>query len=646
VVRLFRRGKSPTIAGVAAFAVALAIWGFAPAAVRNASREHAFDQLLPLLFPPTSTQPEVTIVDIDRAALARFGAWPWPREQLARVMTVVAEARPAAIGVDILLAGPDRFSSDGDVFLAQALAAAPSVLGFVLDTTGSGQDLPATPVLSRRAVELPGLWRAPAIIGPAETLIGAASGFGALVAAADEDGPIRRIPLLVMAGGVVRPGLAVETILRAREGGTLLIDADGMLRIAEFTAPLGQDAELRLPNSPRGWERHTILVTKLMDEPALRASLAGRIVLIGGSAPELGGLRVTPASPATPSVWLQAEAIATILRGWIPSRPYWADSAELGASIVMSGLGLLLAARLRPAIATGLMLLIVVGWICATAAAASWFVLLIDPVGPPALAAIAFVVAALTRFARDEWRARQLRLSFEQHLAPEVVRRIVDDPSALRLRGEMREITALFTDIEGFTAMTERAGPADLVALLDAYFEATTRVITDHGGMIDKIVGDAIHAIFNAPFSLDAHPERAVASALELLEVSETVRGSPLGQRIQLGRTRIGIETGQAIVGDVGGGRKLDYTAHGNAMNAAARLEAANKEFGSSICIGPGTAARLDPGLLRPIGNLVPRGQSQEVTVYTPISLKSAVRPASDQEGGDITSPSTFNSIR
>jgi adenylate cyclase len=139
--------------------------------------------------------------------------------------------------------------------------------------------------------------------------------------------------------------------------------------------------------------------------------------------------------------------------------------------------------------------------------------------------------------------------------------------------------------------------------------------------MIDKIVGDAIHAIFNAPFSLDDHPARAVASALALLEVSEAMRATPLGRRLQLGRTRVGIETGPAIVGDVGGGRKLDYTAHGNAMNAAARLEAANKDFGSSICIGPGTAARLDPGSLRPIGTLIPRGQSREVTVYTPAHL-------------------------
>ncbi len=251
------------------------------------------------------------------------------------------------------------------------------------------------------------------------------------------------------------------------------------------------------------------------------------------------------------------------------------------------------------------------------------------------------------RFVRDEWRARLLRLSFEQHLAPEVVRRIAADPTALRLRGEMREITALFTDIEGFTSMTERAEPTDLVALLDAYFDVATRIVTDHGGMIDKIVGDAIHAIYNAPFELEDHAGRAVASALALLEASEEVRKSPLGQRLRLGRTRVGIETGPAIVGDVGGSRKLDYTAHGNAMNAAARLEAANKDLGSSICIGPGTAAQLEAEHAAPDRHADPaRPERRDQGIYACIArcqltdaIALAMRAAPHWAGGVGSAP-------
>jgi adenylate cyclase len=616
---MLTRGLPPSLVGLAALVLLLATWSLAPNGVRFALRERAFDLLLPLLPMQAAAFPDVVIVDIDRAALTRFGPWPWPRKRLAEVVAAAAAGHPAVVGLDVLLAGPDRFSGDGDAVLAQALMAAPSALGFVLENSNTGQDLPATPILSRAPASLPGLWRANGVVGPVPVLADAAQGFGALVAAADPDGPIRRVPLLVLAGGVVRPGLAVEAVRLSQEATALLIDADLVLHAGALSLPLGRDATLRLPqHAPVDRSAHTVPVVALLDDPATRTTLAGRIVLIGSSAPELGGLRVTPASSATPSVHIQAEAIETILRGRIPSRPAWLDLAEPGCAALLGLFCLLLAARSRPAAAVAFAALACLAWSAAALGGVPSLALLVDPVGPAVVAFAAFAAATLARFARAEWQSRLLRVSFEQHLAPDVVRRIAADPAALRLRGELREITALFTDIEGFTSMTERAEPTDLVALLDAYFDVATRIVTDHGGMIDKIVGDAVHAIFNAPFALDNHPERAVSSALALLDASEQVRQSPLGQRLRLGRTRVGIETGPAIVGDVGGSRKLDYTAHGNAMNAAARLEAANKDFGSSICIGPGTAARLDPATLLQIGTLTLDGQNQPINVFTP----------------------------
>ncbi len=202
----------------------------------------------------------------------------------------------------------------------------------------------------------------------------------------------------------------------------------------------------------------------------------------------------------------------------------------------------------------------------------------------------------------------RLRRRFEQHLAPGVVARIVANPSSMRLSGERREITALFTDIEGFTQTTRTIGPEQLVSLLDGYFGGVTRIVGEHGGMVDKLVGDAVHALFNAPLDLADHPMRAVECAVALLAWTEAYRSSGLAAEAELGRTRIGIETGAAIVGDVGFGSKLDYTAHGDAVNTAARLEALNKELGSSICIGPIAASRCDPALIRPLASVDLRG--------------------------------------
>jgi adenylate cyclase len=203
-------------------------------------------------------------------------------------------------------------------------------------------------------------------------------------------------------------------------------------------------------------------------------------------------------------------------------------------------------------------------------------------------------------------------------LAPAVVELIAASPSMLKLRGERRQITALFTDVEDFTGMTRRAEPEALVALLDEYFEGIAQIVIDHGGMIDKLVGDGVHALFNAPLELEDHPVKAVHCAIAIHAWSEAFRKTPDAQRLGFGRTRIGVETGDTIVGDVGIRTKLDYTAYGDAINAAARLEGANKELGTAICIGPETASRCPPNLLHPTGTIQLRGFEEPVRTYTP----------------------------
>ncbi|HSU05543.1 MAG TPA: adenylate/guanylate cyclase domain-containing protein [Acetobacteraceae bacterium] len=618
------------LAGLIALAVLLMIWSTSFHGIRDVLRERALDTVLPLSAPSEADGPFVTIVDIDRDTLARFGPWPWPRARLARLIAAIATAHPAVLAVDMLLEGRDRFapdksdggSVDGDKRLAQTLSTVPTVLGFVLDNARTMQDLPAAPVVSNAPIALPGIWHAAGLIGPTPVIAATAQGFGALVAAADVDGLIRRVPLLLLAGDTLRGGLAVEAVRVSQRSGLLLLESDRRLHVGDVSVPLDPSAELRLrPVIGARWERHTVSAAVLLGDPGAGARLAGHIVLLGSSAPEVGGLRPTPLSPVTPSVQIQAEAIDTLLRGATLYRPAWVGPGEIIAVAVLGLIVLLFAAGFRPLLAFALTVVACLAWTGVAIAAVPALALLVDPVGPGLVMLGSFAAAALARFAHDEWRARALRARFEQHLAPAVVRRIAGDPRALRLKGEQREITALFTDIEGFTSLTERAEPTELVALLDTYFDAATRVVTDHGGMVEKIVGDAVHAIFNAPFDLHAHTERAVACALKLLEITDEVRRSPAGQRLDLGRTRIGIETGLAIVGDIGGSRKLDYTAHGDVMNTAARLEAANKDLGSSICIGPIAAARLDPTSLRRMGTLTLRGQSQAVDVFSPAEL-------------------------
>ncbi len=189
-------------------------------------------------------------------------------------------------------------------------------------------------------------------------------------------------------------------------------------------------------------------------------------------------------------------------------------------------------------------------------------------------------------------------------------------------------MTAMFTDIEGFTALTERSDPGDVLQLLDGYLAIVTDIVIAHGGMVDKLIGDGVFALFNAPLDLPNHARRAVEAAKAIVAASEDYRQTPLAAKLGLDRTRIGIESGTAIVGDIGGGKKVDYTALGNVVNTASRLEGLNKDFNTSICIGPTAAAALDAGEVDRLATVTLRGHSAEIDVFTVAAWRAENKPS------------------
>jgi adenylate cyclase len=325
-----------------------------------------------------------------------------------------------------------------------------------------------------------------------------------------------------------------------------------------------------------------------------------------------------PADPLTPSVQIQADAVEQMVAGRVPRTLTAAPFAQPLTVVVIGALAVVLGAALSPAAGTAILSgAIALLWMAAIAMS-GLADRLVDPLTPSIAAALVFAITAGTAYSLTRRREALVRHRLEQHLAPAVVRRIVERPDLVKLTGERREVTSLFTDVEGFTATVHRAGPEELVTTLDQYFEGVAGIVIEYGGMIDKIVGDGVHAIFNAPLDLEDHPQRAVECAIAIQAWSEDFRRCAPAAAIGLGRTRIGIETGPAIVGDVGIQSKLDYTAHGDAVNMAARLQACNKELGSAICVGPGAAARCDAPLLRPLGRLVVRGREEPIAIFEP----------------------------
>ncbi len=600
-------------------------------------RERVFDHVAAFMRQP---QRHVTVVDIDRAAIAKFGNWPLSRIELAALLDEIGKAKPALVVLDMLIEGPDKQSPaayarlyaeatgdvdilkraasqpDGDQILIASLSRTPTILGAALHPERPVTPVPDQPLIVRGTVGADLFWQGEGWVAPSEAILARAAGLGVMVLDADPDGTTRRIPLFAAADGQLLPGLSVTAVRVFRKASTLIIDGvPGNLLIADHRIPLPLDGMLRLvPGSAAREAARTVSAASLAD-PATQTEIAGRIVLLGSSAPEAGGVRSGIGRAVTP-VQLHADAIEQILSGIAPKRPGWISWIELLAPLFAAATAVLAGRRLAPlqgAIATvsGLAALALV-----TIAIARLSQTLFDPVPVCLAALVAFAASAIATAAETRARAAAVRQRFEQHLAPEVVQRIVDNPSSLKLSGEMRDITAMFTDVEGFTAMTERAGAQELIAILDDYFDGISGIIANHGGLIDKIVGDAVHAYFNVPFDLAEHHKRAFDCAAAILAFAETFEETAAARALGFGRTRIGLESGQAIVGDVGGGKKLDYTAHGNVVNSAARLEAANKTLGTSICIGPGTGERLGPEFVRPIGRIELRGRRELQFVF------------------------------
>jgi adenylate cyclase len=643
---LSRLGKTQSglIAGIVALVLFLTAVSLAPNEWRNVFRERAIDVVLAADRQMRRPKPQdipVVVIDIDRRSLDALGSWPWSRDTMARLVEAVAIGKPSVVAIDILFVQADTRSPaalarqlgsltgrqdlstlaadlpDGDKRLAAAIRSVPATLGFVLDADNTDA-IPGVPVLARHPVVLDGLWRMTGGIAPLPPLLDATKGLGALSLPGDADGTIRRVPLLVGAGDATRPGLALEAVRLAKQSPAYSVDSEPQrIIVGDLEVPLSSDGLLRLAGADTSQHQaRTVSALDVINSDAARARIAGAIALIGGSAPELGGLRETPNDPLTPSVEIQADAIQQIFAGRAPQTV--PVSWEFVLTLVLGMVAVIAAIALSPLVGAfvGLMALAATwsGAILASLATDR----LIDPLMPTLGGLVVFMASSASAYAVVSRREARIRSRFEQHLSPEVVKRIAENPGLLKLGGEKREITALFTDIEDFTAMTHRAGPEQLVAVLDEYIEGMAAIVMKHGGMVDKIVGDSVHAFFNAPLDLADHPQRAVSCAEEMRIWAKAFQSRTGPSEIGFGRTRIGIETGEAIVGDIGIRSKLDYTAHGDSINSAARLEALNKRYGSTICVGPFAAARCTSTRFRPLGVTSLRGLDVPVEVFEP----------------------------
>lgn len=620
----------------------------AAAALRNA----VFDQYQRWLPRPAAVEAPVRVIDIDDASLARLGQWPWPRARLAALGDRLTAAGAAAVGYDILFAEADRAAwpalakelalppalagalaalPDQDGRFAASLAAGPSVLGFAVERGGEMAqpvDWPFRIVLLGPAgAGAPGAGFGSAVM-PLPALAGAASGLGTISFVADGDGIVRRVPMVLSLAGQWVPSLGLELLRVAQGERNLVVETGGegvprRVRTGAVSVPVSPAGEFWLHYAD-GSEATVLPAWQVLAGAFDPAEVAGSIVLVGSSAKGLLDLRFSPLGGVLPGVEIHAQALRQVLSGHLLLRPWWAEAAELGALVIGSLLAAVLALRLRVVPAALTMLLLTggiggLGW----QAFAAWG-LLLDPALPVLAIVAVWAVASVAHHRRDEARQRWLRQAFARYLSPNLVDHLVRHPEALRLGGERRVCSFVFTDLAGYTRLMERLAPEQAVGLLNAYLDGMVAIAFRHQGTLDRIVGDAVAVLFSAPLAQPDHAERALACALEMARFSHDYAVARQAEGIDFGLTRIGVHCGEVIVGNFGGSTMFDYRALGDAVNTAARLESANKWIGTRVCMSAALRARCPAVPARPVGRLLLQGKTVPLAVFEPLTEADA----------------------
>jgi adenylate cyclase len=623
-------------------------------------RHAAFDTLARL--SPREPRPlPVYVVDVDEASLARLGQWPWPRTRLAELVSRLTEQGAAAIALDILLAEPDQRSPrhvlapwfdrpgvrelvadlpDGDRALAEAIAAGPVVTAFVL-THADSERAPARKAGWATAGDL--RLRLPLFSGAVPSLERfeqAAAGNGALNFYPAADGRIRSIPLVLRRNDDFLPGLALETLrvalgqrsflLRAAEDAPDLgINEQGVaarVRSGPLVAPINRRGELWLHFSPVVTDRYIPAWRVLagdIDEHALRDG----IVLIGATAAGLQDIHVNAPGEVISGVELHAQTIEQLLLQRYLIRPDWAVPAEIGGQLLIS---LVLIAAMRrsgpggPALLVGLAVAAAQGLAFYAFVRQGW---LFDPWSGSVTILAVYAAAAIVRHVHSESERRWIQRAFSSYVSPQLVEQLVEHPQTLRLGAERRPCSFIFTDLADFTTLTEQLDPARLVELLNAYLDGMIEVAFRHGGTVDKIVGDAVLVMFSAPVEQSDHAARALRCALAMDRFARDFAAARRAEGLALGDTRIGVHSGVATVGNFGGRRRFDYTAFGDVINTAARLETANKSLGTRVCASAAVLAQCPDMPARPIGTLLLKGKTVGIEAFEPLADKVADSP-------------------
>src|SRR5271163_3168984 len=633
-------------------------------------RLRTFD-LFQVVRPREQTARPVVIVDIDEDSLKEIGQWPWPRTILADLVTRITQAGAVTVGFDVIFAEPDRMSpaiaeqsfrgidadtrakldslpSNDEVF-ADAIKHSRVVVG----QAGAAKPAPKTqaeaalqtgfairgPDPSPFLVTFPGLLRHMAAIEQA------AAGRGLFSINPEADGIIRRVPIVMDAQDTLVPSLTMEMLRVASRSSAILVRVDdaGVQAVAVpgLEVPTDQNGQFWVHFNKHDQARYVSAKDVLQDrlEPD---RLRGKLVLIGTSAIGLLDVKTTPLDPAIPGVEVHAQILESVLTKTILVNPNYAIGAEL-IGAVLFGLAIIIAAPMLSATVVVLLgALLIAGLIGLSLYLFVAHNLLIDFTYPLISSWLIYLVLTFVNYFREQKQRQQIRSAFGFYLSPHMVEQLARSPEKLVLGGEERRMTILFSDVRGFTTISEhyKDDPQGLTRLMNRFLTPLTNAIIERKGTIDKYIGDAIMAFWNAPLDDDEHEANACDAALEMLARAESLNVELKREADTNGgvymplRIGIGLNSGPCVVGNMGSDFRFNYSVLGDTVNLASRLESRTKDYRLSMVIGSRTAERAKAKFATMEIDLIQvKGKKMPETVFT---VLGGVEVAEDPRCGEL----------
>jgi adenylate cyclase len=642
-----KRLRHGVIAGLCGAVVAVCLWS---AGAFGAFEAKTYDWRVRLLAAPGAATDQIRLILLDQNSLDWASAenglsWPWPREVYAAVVDFCARAGARSLTFDVLFTEPSKYGVADDAALGRAGAAFGRLVlpVFLGGETGREQSWPAS---------VPDFPFKPAGLASWLRLAGGAAGLGYPRAAfpvpeiaagaalcgnvhldPDFDGVYRRAGLFSLFDGRVVPFLPLAAYLAAAPAAKAAI-VPGAFVLDGVAAPIDSRAQVAIHyRGPSGTYAAVSAASVIQSELRLREGKPATVdpgffrdkhVFFGFTAPGLFDLRPAPVGGVFTGVEIQATVLDNLLSGdFLRDVPAWLAAACLAFVSLAAGVSVSLAGRALATTAVALVFLPLPA-LASVAAQAGGAILPLVP--GEAGAFVAMSVSVLIAYATEGRQKRFIKHAFRQYLSPQVIEQLIRDPGRMRLGGEKRVLTIFFSDLQGFTGISEGLSPEALTALLNEYLSAMTDIILESGGTVDKYEGDAIIAFWNAPVDQPDHAARGLAATLACQERLAAMRPALAGRIGKELFMRVGLNTGPAVVGNMGSKKRFDYTMLGDAVNLAARLEGVNKQFGTYTMISRDTLEAGGGFPARELARVAVVGRKEPVTVYEPMPVAEYAR--------------------